>query len=587
MADGEGLPSPTMHSDGPPRRMNPAVSMPPWLSEALCAAAWTRLVLMVAAVLAATITAPVARAQSAAADRIVRINEGIQHFHRGDHSRAVEVFSELVAGRPEDTASQYYLALARMQLAVGAAEQAERVRLFKQAGDGLSRALAEDPALIDAHLDLGIARLGQPSREADAAESIRHYIESPQGESDGYGHFFYAVALYRMGRYDDALVVLDRTETLDEMLTPYTTFYRGLVLTRIRRPEEAREVFAEVPDLAPGTALAQRAESLAQQVEEPAGGAFGATVRIGSAFDSNVVLLGDDTALPRDLSSKEDWRFGIETDLSYAYSVPPEALAAGESLTVGIGGLTYSSWHAAVEEFDVQTYGGRAFVNYEPITDLFVGVQYDYDYNLVGNEPFLSRNRVTPLIKIIEWRDRADDAPADPRTWTTVFYSYETRDYFEPMTDERLDRDGSYHIVGVVQDINLLRPWEDDERWLAARVGYRFHRASTQGEDFDANVQTITGGFDVPLPWGLTFDVSGEWSWEDYTRPSTIDFGRSARQDFVHRYLFGLTKQINRHLAVRAVGNLILDDSIVLDRFNQAPFSYDRANYGISVIYAH
>ena len=111
--------------------------------------------------------------------------------------------------------------------------------------------------------------------------------------------------------------------------------------------------------------------------------------------------------------------------------------------------------------------------------------------------------------------------------------------------------------------------WPDDDRWLGAWIGGRFQRASTVGEDFDANVSTLNAGVFVPLPWDLTFDFTGEWSWEDYSRPSTIDVDRSERFDFVQRYLFGLTKQIDVNLEIRAEVNLIFDDSNVLDRLKE------------------
>ena len=112
------------------------------------------------------------------------------------------------------------------------------------------------------------------------------------------------------------------------------------------------------------------------------------------------------------------------------------------------------------------------------------------------------------------------------------------------------------------------------------------HRARTQGDDFDLNANILSAGLDVPLPWDLTFDLAAEWAWEDYSRPSSIDRHRRERDDFVQRYLFGLTKQINANLSIRAEVNLIFDDSNVLDSRRQAPFSYDRAIWGLSVIYA-
>ncbi len=122
-----------------------------------------------------------AAAQTTVADRLVRLNEGIQLFDRGDYAQAETVFADLVAETPDEPAPQYYLALTRMQLAVNASDAAQRAHRFAQAGQSLTAALAAEPELVDAYLDLGIARLGQPGREAAAAEALERDLADPDG----------------------------------------------------------------------------------------------------------------------------------------------------------------------------------------------------------------------------------------------------------------------------------------------------------------------------------------------------------------------------------------------------------------------
>ena len=106
---------------------------------------------------------------------------------------------------------------------------------------------------------------------------------------------------------------------------------------------------------------------------------------------------------------------------------------------VGAGVTTFNSWHTDIDEFNVQDYGVNIYASYVPdeLPWLTLGLRYDLDHALLGNQSFLVRHRATT---------QADIQEGD-RMRTTVFYQFESRDYRTDTLDSRLDRDGITHAA--------------------------------------------------------------------------------------------------------------------------------------------
>ncbi|HEY3245743.1 MAG TPA: hypothetical protein VGM03_20550, partial [Phycisphaerae bacterium] len=415
-------------------------------------------------------------------------------------------------------------------------------------------------------------------------------------------------AAFHLEQYDAAMTALNESERLINELPagerrgprkPEMDFYRGLVSWKQGNREQAQGYFAAVEQSPVASEELKKASQVfIREVQTgaappkptaapaPAAAAapvvspFQATVRLGLNYDSNVILLGEDTVLPSNVSSEEDIRFGLTSD--FIYRVP-----LGDKAEMSVGGSTYHSWHASIEQFNVQTYAGRFGLTYHVTRDLTAGLEYDYDYNFVGNNDFLSRHRITPLLRLTE--KYYDDGT--PHTWSTVEYSYEDRNYLFT-TIRQLDRDGNYQTLTLSQGFNLCQPWKsrNDDRWVRASGGYRLHSASTVGDEFDETSQGIVAGLTVPLPCQLNFEFSGQWTWEDYKQPSLFDFKRKEREDFVQTYIWSLGRGwvLNDHVSMEVRGDVVLtlDDANVNDRLKEAVFSYDRVIYGVSVAFS-
>jgi hypothetical protein len=344
------------------------------------------------------------------------------------------------------------------------------------------------------------------------------------------------------------------------------------------------------------------------------------TIQGGLNRDTNVVLLGGRADLPRGVSRTKDFGFSLNTYIDYTLDLghlDPDL----DKWTLGLRGRISQLMHVDVDEFDEQTYGGSAAIQYELTPDTedhgpaFAQLQYDYEYTLLGRDGFLTIHTLSPRLR---WYG------VDRSSESSLYFRYEDRDYSEPLFDKRFNRDGNYFTFGFFHTFRLtnmtpvFESWgvpawglpgdnafgQDNpdypDRYLTPFVGLEYAWDATRGSEFDRKALTLTLGAVAPLPWGLQFDTTMNFTYEDYYhRGSITDFHRRARRDFVQRYEVGLSRSFvmregappNRYnveidhtvMTIRLHSTWTTDDSNVVNRLGQAIFSYDRVFYGLTV----
>lgn len=597
----------------------------------------------------------------------LQLNAGISAYLRGNKTEAKDILTRLTEADPSNTAGYYYLGIIYLEEGLDASrEQKPEARdLFVKAQQCLQRVVQTvDPNAIpvEAYLDLGIAQLGGEKFDKErmeisrrAAETLQEYVQTETGKTDRFGHFFLGVAYFRLATQDVRLAGQRKVEDRRKAVLAFDTamglakepvagerlskedyalfetkvlYYKALLAIVGRDNQEARGLLDDVVQRGSGAELIQNANTLIKKIDEietqepgpitletGAGPIqFEGFATVGHYYDTNVILLGEDTIIPRRIPHKEDYRFGLQTGFDVSRNFTERDDILGKSFYVGAGGSTSHFWQPHIKEFDINIYSGRAYVNWEPVSDIFLGIQYDYSYTKLGQDPYISSNRITPVVSKV-WREESASAGelGIERARTDFYYTYDDRDYFDRIIDPRLDRDGNYHSVGVAQSFNLVqardiwkkyygsaggdgatRDGRDGERWLRLRFGYLYRNERTQGREFDLWGHTIYGGIDVPLPYRFAFDFTSEFTWDDYGHPSLFDFRGNERDDFIQRYVFGITYTIidrgeyrpmpSLSMKTRGSIELIYQNSDIWDRLSQDTYQFNRQIYGLELL---
>lgn len=590
-----------------------------------------------------------------------------------------EVATAQLEGRSEDAkATQARLDKLREESPKSAAEAKSAFNSARMHLERVSDLL--DPAdtsrleLLRSSLFLGIAQLASdagddlPPAERErlvldlsrkAEQTLTRFVASEFGRDDRYGHFYLAVARYRLAaEYSksassagDAGAAISGAESnlktartiaegeksrgvlTENELTKWKAtlaYYEALLSIQKRDYDAASRQFDGVLQALPADDKTIRppAERIKRKLDEAVVGSpepiripvpepvgpfeFDGRLTIGNGFDSNVILQGRDSDLPRTVKRRDDYFFGLGADFNVSrYFNEIDLHGIGKSLTVGIGGYTAHQWQPNISEYDVNRWGGRAFINWQPIRDLYVGLQYDYTTTSLDRSAFVDSSRLTPsLFKI--WR-RAEGGRLDPRDTelarTDVYFIADHRNYYDQYRDNRLDRDGDYQQIGVLQRFNLLQARQylgDWVRslpatqarifggdWLYFQIGYAYRNERTRGTEFDLYSHGFSAGVYVPLPYRFTFELTAEFSWDNYGRSSIFDFERKERFDFVQRYDLGITYVIigrgeyaamrTLEMKVRGGIQMTLQNSNIWDRLGQDIYEYDREIYGIGL----
>jgi len=488
------------------------------------------------------------------------------------------------------------------------------------------------------------------------AESIlNEYVTmSDAGKNDPYGRFFLGIARFRLGLAESlkdrgyhkmSMEDFEQSKELARVasanLTEYEVdsiakfqntvdYYEGLIHALGRNQSEAMTIFDRLANDQTEDAenVRDNARLLLTALSEQgtSGGGPSITtptplgalslegnVGIGNFYDTNVILLGKHQALPYGITRKDDYRFGLDAGFDVTLFADESTFRKnnwfGKSLLVGVGGQTSNMWQTSINEYQINTYSGRAYVNYEPVDNLYLGLRYDYMWAMLGSDPFFGSHRLIPSLSY-SWR-QGFDRNKDEITRTDLYYINDYRTYHDVIPDTRFDRTGEYQAFGVTQTINILKAediWKkyyesrdsespeqfDRDRWARFWVGYYYRDEQTRGTEFDVVGDSLIAGFEIPLPMRLTFDFQAGITWDDYDNPSALDYRGNARHDMIQDYRFGLTYTMigrgqykpMKSLEMKLRGSIqtIIEDSNIWNRLGEEPYSYNRNLYGLQLM---
>ena len=547
-----------------------------------------------------------------------------------------------------DSARDYFRKLVELDAALRATEGGLYLGIAQLA---LDEGVSVDEAAEQDRIKRQINSAAFLDNSKTAEDILTPYVESDAGKGDPYGRFFLGIARFRLGLRDDmagrgyhdlamkdfdaskalAVAATNQASEYEVTLTDFNStvdYYEGLIYAIADDRPEAIRIFESLSvDAKLPPKVQKNAQSILSALQDDTGSTVGpkmstktplgwlsleGNVGIGNFYDTNVILLGKHQPLPYGITKKDDYRFGLDAGLDATLYADEATLKKnnwfGKSLLLGIGGQTTNLWQPSINEYQINSYNGRAYVNYEPFDNLYFGLRYDYTWAMLGSDPFFGSHRILPSISY-SWR-KGFDRRKDEITRSDIYYINDYRTYHDEIPDERFDRTGEYQAVGFTQTLNIARAeklWSnyyngldpsskeqfDRDRWSHVWVGYNYRDEQTSGTEFDLVGDSLIFGFDVPLPKRLTFDFRAAWTWDDYDNPSALDYRGNTRHDMIQDYQFGLTYTIiakgeyqpweSLEMKLRGSIQAIMEDSNIWNRQYEEAYTYNRNIYGLQL----
>jgi tetratricopeptide (TPR) repeat protein len=492
----------------------------------------------------------------------ITFQQGLLHYSRGQLPQAEQEFRSVVQADPADAEAYYHLGLA--QLDQGKASAA--VESFNQS-------LNLDPTVAEVRAARATANI-RIAHYDQAEEDLRVLQDYPAFQT--LVHYLRGQLHYAKGDLDQAAAEFATAKRLGGTESVPAEFYEGLTYLRMRELVRARSTFREAAlgaDRDPTVASASRQLDAVLAAQQRRNRPWEVQLTLGTEWDSNVIQIGSNIPNPAGVSDESDFRLLVQPRGSYSFY-------RNGTIDAGLEASGYFTWHQDLSDFDVESYQAGPFINYKVKDNVFASLRYGFNFIRVGKEDFLTRNIITPQLTFIE-----------PKFgYTSAYYQFQTRQFSDESTSEALDRDGTNHVLGVVQGISLPELFRDAGP-ANLELTYRFEHQETDGSDFDGNFHTVGATLYTPLPiWKLRADIGATLDLERYTESNSLDDDGDKRRDTEWGAVVGLTRQINANWALRVDYSYTDRNSNVAQISGGAerrPFEYDRHLVGVRLIFSY
>ncbi|WP_428939344.1 tetratricopeptide repeat protein [Fontivita pretiosa] len=491
----------------------------------------------------------------------IAFQQGLLFYQGGQLARAEQQFREVIQADPGDAEAYYYLGLS--QLDQGKAQQA--VQSFDES-------IRLDPTWPEVRAARARAniRLGQ----YDAAETDLKFLE-PDPAWRGYVHHHRGMAYYFKGELERAAEEFAAAKAAGSPESAPAEFYEGLTYLRMRDLVRARSTFREAylgADRDPTVAAASRQLDAVLAAQQRRDKPWELQFTLASEWDSNVIQIGAGVPNPEGISDESDFRYVFQPRGSYSIF-----RSEGRDFEAGVEASGYFAWQQDLSDFDTESYQAGPFVSYRITKSLYASIRYGYNYIRVGHEGFLRRHLITPQVTLVE-RDFG---------YTSAFYQFQERDFLDEQGLGPLRRSGQNHGIGVVQGIKLPAVFEGAGNGNL-ELSYRFENQSADGSDYDGNFHSVGATLYAPLPvWKLRADVGVSVDYNDYSNANSLDASGDERRDVEWNVVSGLTRELGENWAIRVDYAYTDNDSNVRTAGGAEPYSYDRHQIGVRLIFSY
>ena len=489
-----------------------------------------------------TVVLALATAQAASVSSELAFHRGVAAFGQERYDEARELFESVLREDPQDAAALSYLGL----IARKKGKLIEAVAFYQ-------KAVLADPDDLDLKTDLGtlLLELDEPREARELAAEV---IEAEPDHARA--RLLEGMAAYRERDYAAALPDLQRAAEQDPSLRTHAKYYTALSEAFLGNATEAAAAFSAVEqDAHP---LASRARTLREQLRpaEPSRGEIELTA--GREWDDNVNLIGESVSEP-------------ERDARWVYRLRGryDALRS-ERAVLRFGYDGYVAVQDELEERNTMTNVGSVAFTYTWDTLRF-GLQYEGTYAQMDDwDSYLRSHRVTPSITLRQGQVGV----------TQLFGQLDKRGYFEPTTDDRLDRDGTQTSYGLNQYFFL----PGDRGYL--RLGARGDHMKASGREFSFRGYELSAGAGIELPFGAQLTAIYRRTNRRYDGKSILAFDKedaepTRRRDAIDRVSVELSVPIRGGLSASIEANWTKSGS------NLALFAHERGLIGTYLTYRY
>jgi tetratricopeptide (TPR) repeat protein len=433
---------------------------------------------------------PQAGAQQSEAD--VFVAQAILAYDAKRYEEALEYLREAIQQDPKNVEALYYSGLVNIAL-----------QRFEPAVQALERARTLSPDDFSVRFLLGVGYFAQ--ERYDQAEPILNQCFRERPATDGLGYYV-GFMRYRNKDYAGALEAFKAETSQNPSIVQLTHFYSGLALAVMGLPERATtELDAATRGLtsSPITGPAERLRD-AIAAGGGAGNRFHAEVRLGFTYDTNVKVLPNPSNDP------------LSNAIRFGDTKSPGELA---SVTLSYDWLRYGNWESTIgyqffqtlvnnfHDFDVQdqvvtlggTYRGAFESGALAGSRYFIGGQYAFDNQLLGENQFLRRNTGT-LFGTLQLNAGGDSFWNPTNVFSPIFrVQGKVFNNFTgtPLPPEE-NRDAMNYMVGASHTFY----WSGDRHWF--RVGYQWDADVARGRNWSYRGNRVLAGVQYTLPWWQT-----------------------------------------------------------------------------------
>ncbi len=401
---------------------------------------------------------------------------------------AANDFHQVASSRPDDIDAIYYQAIALNRLRL----YKPAVKLFKKV-----RQLGADYPELSLELGWSLVGLGQG---ASAIKELENYALAQP--NDVLNIRLLAHAYYFIGDLNRVDAELKRLVHLAPKMKVAVKSIRGYIATD-------KNWLEPTPSLKAVCANDAVTDSHFSDSKQRQGG-FNAQLSVGGGYNSNVMGLASNLALPTHTPHEDSAFFETQAGASYQKYITDNDL-----LTVGYGfqAKVYGE-NALSKNFDLMDHLMTANYQHLLSKDVTLGIRLSDEFTQLGGNSLRNQFVLRPALsyRVTDWLA------------AEVAYKFTNDDFFFNAAAIR-DRDNT------AQGMDLTTFFQWPELGLRGRLGYQYNSVNADGRDFYYHTNAIVAGIGHTFAGNITADVYYTRSFNDYDHANSLSSKGFKRDD--------------------------------------------------------